>query len=64
MSGYVFISDQLVRTDCEAIGIADWSNRKDSRVEEREADVIRQIIGDEALEIPLSGIQIGSGNRA
>jgi hypothetical protein len=62
MSEYVFISDHQVRTDCEAIGITDWSNRKDSRVEEREADVIRRIIGGEALEIPLlefkSGLEI------
>lgn len=62
MPDYVFISDQQVRTDCEAIGLTDWSNRKDSRVEEREAEVIRRIIGDEALEIPLlefkSGLEI------
>ena len=62
MPDYVFISDQQVRTDCEAIGLTDWSNRTDSRVEEREADVIRRIIGDEALEIPLlefkSGLEI------
>ena len=53
MSEYVFISDQRVSTDCAAIGLTDWSKRKDGRVEEREADIIRQIIGDEALEIPL-----------
>ena len=62
MSDYVFISEQLVRTDCEAIGLSDWSNRKDNRVDEREADVIRRMIGDEALKIPLlefkSGLEI------
>ncbi|SFR31793.1 DUF5661 family protein [Litoreibacter janthinus] len=59
MPEYVFISDQQVSTDCEAIGLSDWSNRKDSRVEEREAEIIRQIIGDEALEIPLSEFRAG-----
>ena len=59
MSDYVFITDDQVRSDCEAIGITDWSNRKDSSVEEREADVIRRIIGDEALEIPLPEFKLG-----
>lgn len=59
MPDYVFISDQQVRSDCEAIGLTDWSNRTDSRVEEREADVIRRIIGDEALEIPLLEFKLG-----
>jgi len=59
MPEYVFISDQRVSTDCEAIGLTDWSNRKDSRVEEREADVIRRIIGEEALKIPLLEFKAG-----
>ena len=63
MSDYVFISEQLVRTDCEAIGLSDWSNRKDNRVDgARRPTSIRRMIGDEALEIPLlefkSGLEI------
>jgi len=59
MSDYVFISEQQVRSDCEAIGLTDWSNRTDSRVDERDADVIRQIVGGEALEIPLVEFKLG-----
>ena len=59
MPEFVFITSEQVKADCEAIGITDWSNRKDNRVDEQEAEVIREIIGGEALEIPLAEFKMG-----
>lgn len=49
-----FITLDQVRAACRKMGISDWSAKTNGAVEDREAETIRQIIGAEACDIPLS----------
>ena len=59
MPGYNYITKSEVQSVCRAIGIQDWSKIEAGQVSEAEADTIRQIIGGEALEIPLDDFKHG-----
>ena len=59
MPDYDYITKTEVQSVCRKIGIQDWSKIKAAQVDEAEADVIRKIIGGEALEIPLDDFKHG-----
>jgi hypothetical protein len=41
------------------IGISDWSKRTGTTVDDSEAEIIRKIVGGEALDITLSDFRLG-----
>lgn len=59
MSGYVFVTEEAVRTACKGLGISDWSVRSNGSVELGEAEIIRKEVGGEALEIPIESFKFG-----
>jgi hypothetical protein len=59
MPDYNYITKPEVQSVCRDIGIQDWSKIKANQVDEAEADAIRQIIGGEALKIPLADFKHG-----
>lgn len=59
MPDYSYIDSKEVARVCADIGISDWSKRTGASVEDGEADIIRKIVGGEALDIPLSDFRLG-----
>ena len=59
MPDYEYITKTEVQAVCRNIGIRDWSTNEISKVDETEADIIRRIIGGEALQIPLDDFRLG-----
>lgn len=59
MPDYNYITKAEVQSVCRHIGIQDWSKIKANQVDEEEADAIRQIVGGEALKIPLADFKHG-----
>ena len=59
MSKFVFITPEETRRACTELGISDWSAKRDSAVDPREAEVIRRAVGGEALDIPLEDFRTG-----
>lgn len=59
MPEYTYITSEEVTRVCADIGISDWSNRTDATVDSSEAEIIRKIVGGEALEISLSDFRLG-----
>jgi len=57
ISDYVTVDD--VRKACRDLGISDWTERTDTRVEPGEAEAIRQLVGAEALEVSREAFQQG-----
>ena len=59
MSEYNYITSEEVTRVCADIGISDWSNRTSGTVDNTEAEIIRKIIGGEALDVSLSDFKLG-----
>lgn len=57
ISDFVTIED--VRQACRDLGIRDWTELTDIRVEPGEAEAIRQAVGAEALEVSREAFQQG-----
>lgn len=51
MPEHVFITEKEVQVACKEIGISDWSKITDGKIETKEAETVREIVGGEALEI-------------
>ncbi len=54
-----FVTLDHVREACHDLGIGDWTERVDTRVEADEAEAIRQAVGAEALEVSLEAFRQG-----
>lgn len=54
-----FVSIEEVQRACRELGIRDWSKLTDTSVEPDEARVIQEVVGAEAVEIPLEWFQQG-----
>lgn len=59
MFDYEYIPQAEVQAVCRAIGLQDWTNIKPAQVNEAEADIIREIIGGVALDVPLEDFKHG-----
>jgi len=59
MSDYTYITSEEVSRVCDDIGISDWSKRTGASVDNSEAEIIRKIVGGEALDVSLSDFRLG-----
>ncbi len=59
MPEYTYITSEEVTRVCADIGISDWSNRTDATIDNSESEIIRKIVGGEALEISPSDFRLG-----
>lgn len=54
-----FVHKETVQQVCQALGIRDWTRLADTRVELEEARLIQEVVGGEALDIPVEWFQQG-----
>ena len=59
MSDYTYVTPEEVQRVCRDIGIKDWTGMKDAEVDGGEAEIIRNIVAGEALDIPLDDFKLG-----
>jgi hypothetical protein len=57
ITDYVSITE--VQRVCRELGIRDWTKLTDTEVQPEEARIIQEIVGAEALEIPIAWFQQG-----
>jgi hypothetical protein len=54
-----YISQEEVRLICQKLGLRDWTQLTDTTVQVEEAQIIRDIVGAEALQIPVEWFRQG-----
>ena len=54
-----FISKEEVQRVCRELGIRDWTKLTSTKVQTEEARIIRDVVGAEALQIPIEEFQEG-----
>jgi hypothetical protein len=54
-----YVSKEEVRRVCEQLGIRDWTQLTKAEVKSREAEIIRELVGGEALKISVKEFQQG-----
>ena len=54
-----YVSKQEVQRVCDQLGIRDWTKLSLAEVEFKEAEIIRELVGSEALEISVEEFQRG-----
>ncbi len=54
-----YISIEEVKRVCDQLGIRDWTDLSKAKVELREAEIIRGLVGGEALDVPVEEFQQG-----
>ncbi len=54
-----YITKEEVQRVCRELGIRDWTQLTDTKVQVEEASIIRELVGAEALEIPVAWFQQG-----
>lgn len=54
-----FITKEEVQRVCKEIGIRDWTQLTETKVQVEEAKIIQSVVGSEALEIPVEWFQQG-----
>jgi hypothetical protein len=54
-----YVSKSEVQRVCAQIGIRDWTELSNAEVENNEAEVVREIVGGEALEVSVVEFQRG-----
>jgi hypothetical protein len=54
-----YVSKEEVRRVCEQLGIRDWTQLTKAEVKSREAEIIREFVGGEALKISVKEFQQG-----
>jgi hypothetical protein len=59
MPDYNYIKSEEVKRVCAHIGISDWSKRTGAFVDNGDADIIRKIVGGEALDVSLADFRMG-----
>jgi hypothetical protein len=54
-----YVSKEEVQRVCDQLGIRDWTRLSAAEVELREAEIIRELVGGEALDVSLEEFQQG-----
>ena len=54
-----YVSIDEVKRVCDQLGIRDWTGLSKAEVELREAEIIRELVGGEALDVPVEEFQQG-----
>ncbi|MBN2190812.1 MAG: hypothetical protein JW728_06365 [Candidatus Aureabacteria bacterium] len=54
-----YITVEEVKKVCKAIGLSDWSAKKEPTVSEEEASVVLKIVNTKSMEIPLEDFRKG-----
>ncbi|MCK9555101.1 hypothetical protein M0R36_04720 [bacterium] len=54
-----YITVEEVKKVCKAIGLSDWSAKKEPTVSEKEASVVLKIVNTKSMEIPLEDFRKG-----
>jgi hypothetical protein len=54
-----YISNEEVTRICDQLGIRDWTKLSRSEVEVREAEILRELVGGEALDVSVEEFQRG-----
>jgi hypothetical protein len=54
-----YVSIDEVQRVCDQLGIRDWTRISKAEVELREAEIIRELVGGEALDISVEEFQLG-----
>jgi len=54
-----YVSKEEVKRVCDQLGIRDWTRLSKTEVELREADLIRELVGGEALDVSVGEFQRG-----
>ncbi|MFN2176621.1 MAG: DUF5661 family protein [Anaerolineales bacterium] len=54
-----YISSEEVTRICDQLGIRDWTKLSRSEVEVREAEILRELVGGEALDVSVEEFQRG-----
>jgi len=54
-----YVSKEEVKQICDHLGIRDWTRLSKTEVELREAEIIRELIGGEALDVSVEEFQRG-----
>lgn len=54
-----YISTEEVQRVCQELGIRDWTKLTDTRVLAEESRIIQEVVGSEALDIPMAWFQQG-----
>ena len=54
-----YISSEEVTRICDQLGIRDWTKLSRSEVEFREAEILRELVGGEALDVSVEEFQRG-----
>ena len=54
-----YVTIEEVKRVCKAIGLSDWSEKKEPTVSEEEASTILDIVNTKSMEIPLEDFRIG-----
>ena len=55
MTDYTYITPHEVRHVCENLTLPDWTQLKNGKIATADADKIRNVVGSEALNIPVHG---------
>jgi len=59
MTDYTYITIDEVRHVCETLALPDWTLLKGGKIATADADIIRNVVGGEALDVPLEQFQHG-----
>ena len=54
-----YVSKEEVRRVCDQLGIRDWTALSRAEVESREAEIIRELVGGEALDVSVEEFKQG-----
>ena len=54
-----YVSKEEVQRVCDQLGIHDWTKLSNAEIEYREAEIIRELVGGEALEVSVEEFQRG-----
>ena len=54
-----YVSKEEVQRVCDQLGIRDWTKLSNAEVEFNEAEIIRELVGGEALEVSVEDFQRG-----
>jgi hypothetical protein len=54
-----YISIEEVKRVCDQLGIRDWTELSNAEIELREAEIIRGLVGGEALDVPVEEFKQG-----
>lgn len=54
-----YVTKEEVRRVCQELGIRDWTNLTEASLQTEEARLIQEIVGGEAVEIPVKDFKLG-----